>query len=46
VVVEPEQNGDNLNDVKCEISRTSKNKQLEYLKAKLMSFKHTVKTKI
>jgi len=39
-------NGDNPNNVRCETSRTFRNKQREYLSEKLMSLKQTVRTKI
>jgi hypothetical protein len=38
-------NGDNLNNVRYETSRTFRNKKREYLKER-MSFKQTVRTKI
>jgi hypothetical protein len=41
-----ETNGDNLENVRHETSRTFMNKRREYLKQKLMSLKQTVRTKI
>jgi hypothetical protein len=39
-------NGDNLQNLRCEINRTLRKKEKEYLKTKLMSLKLIIKTKM
>jgi hypothetical protein len=39
-------NGDNVNNVRRETSRTCRNKKREYLKEKIVSLKQSVRTKI